>query len=157
MVSGQLLVIRSLIFLVGIPFLGIYVLAYRRLAINGYKGSWQKVMLLTSTGACSIYTLGFNSFGQAFFIMNFFHALQYFALVWWSEKKSMSQIFRLDETGTRRMRTLFLFLLITFCYGAFKAALPADSPRYLLAFALVCSIMHFWWDGFIWSVRKKQI
>ena len=34
-------------------------------------------------GAVSLYAWGFNSFGEAFFVMNFFHALQYFAIVWW--------------------------------------------------------------------------
>ncbi len=56
-----------------------------------------------STGLVSIYTWGFNTWGEAFFIMNVFHAVQYFGIV------------------------------------------------------LVMSIMHFWYDGFIWSVQKKQV
>jgi hypothetical protein len=156
-VDGNDIAIRNIVLMIGLPFLVYYLMAYRNLAKSGYKVSWQKVALYVATGLCSIYTWGFNSFGQAFFIMNFFHALQYFALVWWSEKKSMTELFRFDEAGGRRLRTLFLFLAISFSYGIFKAVLPADAPRYLLAFALVCSIMHFWWDGFIWSVRKKQI
>ncbi|MDF1664460.1 MAG: hypothetical protein P1V97_22035 [Planctomycetota bacterium] len=156
-IGGKDEIIRTFVFIIGIPFIVLYLFAYRRLSLNGYNVSWQKVTLFAITGFCSVFTWGFNSFGQAFFIMNFFHALQYFAIVWMSEKKTMSELFRLDEAGKYRIRTLFLFLLIAFSYGMFKAALPKDAPRYLLAFALVCSIMHFWWDGFIWSVRKKQI
>ena len=55
---------------------------YRGYQRQGYRVSMQKVWLLASTALCSIYTWGFDSFGQAFFIMNFFHAWQYFALVW---------------------------------------------------------------------------
>ena len=32
-----------------------------------------------------------------------------------------------------------------------------QSRSALLALTLVVSIMHFWYDGFIWSVRKKQV
>jgi hypothetical protein len=41
-----------------------------------------KGLLLFLTGVCSIYAWGFNPFGLAFFIMNVFHAWQYFALIW---------------------------------------------------------------------------
>ena len=53
-----------------VPFLGLYVYAYRRLARQGYRVSYQKVALLTSTGLCSIYTWGFNSFGVAYLVMH---------------------------------------------------------------------------------------
>ena len=33
------------------------------------------------TGCVSIYAWGFRSFIDAFWVMNFFHALQYFAIV----------------------------------------------------------------------------
>jgi hypothetical protein len=70
----------------GIPFLVYYVVRYAVMAREGYRVSPQKVMLLVSTAACSITCWTFDSFGQAFFVMNFFHALQYFALVWHIEK-----------------------------------------------------------------------
>ena len=64
-----------------------------------------------STAVVSIWTWGFNSFGQAFFIMNFFHAFQYFAIVWWSEKKNLAG--RLKLAGRKRglAVTLVLFLV----------------------------------------------
>ena len=65
------------VLIAGGAFLVYYVWAQMRLRQQGYAVSLQKVYLLVSTGAVSIYTWGFNTFGEAFFIMNFFHALQY--------------------------------------------------------------------------------
>lgn len=144
---------------VGTPFLIYYVYAYWRMAKNGYTVSPQKVFLLASTGFCSIYTWGFNSFGEAFFIMNFFHAWQYFAIVWWSEGKSLRRLFRMEAFGLGKPVTLLLFVALPVGYGYFvTAVMPAlDNNRILFCVALVVSIMHFWFDGFIWSVRKKHI
>jgi hypothetical protein len=41
-------------------------------------------------------------------------------------------------------------------YGYFVEAVDPDINS-LWSFVLVVSIMHFWYDGFIWSVRKKQV
>ncbi len=92
--------LRMAVLACGIPFLCYYVFAYWRLQQRGYVVSPQKIGLLVSTGLVSIFTWGFNTFGEAFFIMNFFHAWQYFALVWWSEKKNLTRV------GARRAKTL---------------------------------------------------
>lgn len=63
----------------GGAFLVCYVWAQKQLQQQGHAVSLQKVYLLASTGAVSIFTWGFNSFGEAFFIMNLFHAVQYSA------------------------------------------------------------------------------
>lgn len=149
-------ILRWFILLVGLPFLGFYLFRYWQYHRQGYKISHQKVALLASTGFCSIYAWGYNSFGEAFFIMNFFHALQYFALVWWSEKNHMQSIFGLSKLKSGRALTFILFILIAFGYGVW--AETADMGNDLVFNAvLVVSIMHFWYDGFIWSVRKKQV
>ena len=31
------------------------------------------------------------------------------------------------------------------------------SNRTLICVTMTISIMHFWYDGFIWSVRKRQV
>src|SRR5438093_1870146 len=105
------------VILVGVPFIFYYVARYAMMARAGYRVSPQKVLLLASTAACSIYTWTFDSFGQAFFIMNFFHALQYFALVWHSEKKNMCKVFHLGPTRSGMMLTLAIFLGVGAAYG----------------------------------------
>ncbi len=122
----------------------------------GRRVSFQKVFLLASTGAVSIYSWGFNTFGEAFFIMNFFHALQYFALVWAMEKKTMRKRFRLDGFRGGLAVTFALFIGLSATYGILVGAIQA-SVRWFYALTLVVSIMHFWYDGFIWSVRRKAV
>lgn len=144
------------VLLTGVPFLGYYIYSYWQYKRQGYRVSFQKVFLLASTALCSIYTWGFNTFGEAFFVMNFFHALQYFALVWWSEKKNMVNLFKLGGLRWGKPLALVLYLLIGFGYG-FWAEVSSAENEIALSIVLVVAIMHFWYDGFIWSVRRKQV
>lgn len=140
----------------GTLFVIYYVLAYRSLYKRGYKVSFLKVFLLASTGLCSIYTWGFNSWGQAFFIMNMFHAVQYLGLVWWSEGRGLRKRMRLEGARVGGAVALAVFLLSSFAYG-YWAELVQPEETALWCVTQVVAIMHFWYDGFIWSVRKQQI
>jgi hypothetical protein len=149
-------ILRWTILLVGVPYLLFYLYRYRLYHRQGYHVSHQKVALLASTGFCSIYAWGYNSFGEAFFIMNFFHALQYFALVWWSEKKHIQTLFGLSRFSYGRPLAFALFLAAAFGYGLW-AETGDMSNDYIFSAVMVVSIMHFWYDGFIWSVRRRQV
>jgi hypothetical protein len=140
----------------GTLFLAYYVFAQWKLHKAGYRVSVQKVFLLVSTGLVSIYTWGFNTWGEAFFIMNVFHAVQYFGIVWAMEKKSIIQVFRLSGRRFAKPIAVFLLLATGAAYGYFVQAADADVDH-LWAITLVVSLMHFWYDGFIWSVRKSQV
>lgn len=137
----------------GSAFLVGYVLAYWRLARRGWRPSWIKVWLLASTGAVSIYTWGFNSWGQAFLIMNLFHAVQYLGLVWAMEGRRFAQLVRLP--GRPRL-ALGLFVGMVAAYGLGVQMIGAGLTA-LWAVTIVVSLMHFWYDAFVWSVRKAQI
>lgn len=128
-----------------------------RLARSGYRVSKQKILLFAGTGLVSIYAWGFNSFGQGFFIMNFFHAWQYFALVWWIERGSMRSLFRMPDSRLGMALTLGLFLSLGLGYGLLVTFFVSIAGRALWCLALVVSIMHFWYDGFIWSVRRREV
>jgi len=141
---------------VGTLFLAYYLYAYRQLSQKGYRVSWPKTWLYASTGLTSIYTWGFNSFGEAFFIMNLFHAVQYFGLVWWSEKGNLTQRFGVANRRYAVPVTLAIFLGLAAAYGYFVEWIDGDITP-LLAITLTISLMHFWYDGFIWSVRKNQV
>lgn len=138
---------------VGSAFLVAYVMIYWRLARRGYRPPWLKVWLVASTGFVSIYTWGFNSWGEAFLIMNLFHGVQYLALVWAMEGARIATRLRL---GRRPRIALALYLASVFAYGLGVQALDA-SLTVLWAITIVCSLMHFWYDAFVWSVRKSQI
>ena len=137
-------------------FLIYYVWTQLRLQRLGHAISLQKVYLLVSTGAVSIYTWGFNTFGEAFFIMNFFHALQYFGIVWAFEKKNMMKLFHVEGIRFGKPLAAVLFVAASGAYGFWVEALDT-SIEALWAVTLIVSIMHFLYDGFVWSVRKKQV
>lgn len=140
----------------GSAFLVLYVLAYVRLAQRGYKIGVQKVFLYATTGICSIWAWGFNPFGQAFLIMNLFHAFQYFGLVWWSERKVLVRRLRLEGVRMAKPIAALVFVMLTLGYGA-MAEIIADDSRLLWSVVQTVALMHFFYDGFIWSVRKKQV
>jgi hypothetical protein len=141
----------------GLPFLGLYVWRYWRLHRAGYEVSPQKIAILTATGLCSIWAWGFNPFGMAFFIMNFFHALQYFAIMWWAEKGNISRILGCEGRSWARPAALLVLLVVGLAYGIVAEQADIDTHTHLFALFLLVSLMHFWYDSFIWSVARKQI
>lgn len=149
-------ILTNAVLLIGVPYLFFYVLAYWHYSRQGYSVSFQKVALFVSTGFCSILTWGFNSFGEAFLIMNFFHAWQYFAIVWWMERKNLVRTIGVSNSRIGTVLALLLLLSVGFGYG-FWAEIAGDTNEAAYHLVMVISIMHFWYDGFIWSVRKKQV
>jgi hypothetical protein len=138
---------------VGAAFVAVYVITYWRLAQRGYRPPWLKIWIVGSTACVSVYSWGFNSWGQAFLIMNLFHAVQYLALVWAMEGKRIAKTFRL---GSRPRAALAIYLASVTLYGLGVAALDADFTM-LWGLTLVVSLMHFWYDAFVWSVRRAQV
>ena len=97
---------------------------------------------------------GFNTFGMAFLIANFFHAWQYYAMIYWSEKSSVAKRFNLDDNKASLVVILILIALsasLIFFVG-FK-----QKTQFIVSLLLTISLCHFWFDGFIWSVKKKRV
>ena len=138
---------------VSAAFVVAYAMVYWRHAQRGYRPPWLKLWLVGSTGFVSIYTWGFNTWGEAFLIMNLFHAVQYLALVWAMERDRIANVFRVP--GRPRL-ALALYLAGVGAYGLGVQAVDA-SMTVLWAITIVCSLMHFWYDAFVWSVRKAQV
>jgi len=134
-------------------FVVVYVAVYWRLAQRGYRPPWLKLWLVGSTAFVSVYSWGFNSWGQAFLIMNLFHGVQYLALVWAMEQQRIAALMRLPK---HPRLALALYLGGVLAYGLGVQALDADLTV-LWAITMVVSLMHFWYDAFVWSVRKAQI
>ena len=139
----------------GIPFLAYYLYSYYRLAHSGYRVSWQKVSLLAIAGGVSTYVWGFRSFFDAFWVMNFFHALQYFTIVFYTERKNLARLFRVERFALGGAIILAWLVLLTFLYGLWAGFYSTGA--WMTSTVITVSIMHFWYDGFIWSVKKKQV
>lgn len=143
--------VRFAVLGLGVPATLAYVLYYLRLARRGYAFPRPKLALYATTAFCSIAAWGFGSFGEAFLIMNFFHALQYLALVWWMEKKNLASVFRCGAP-----LAFAIFIVATLGYGFWRAWEPWQF-QFTIALGNVVSLMHFWYDGFVWSVQKGQV
>ena len=148
--------IRLVIIAAGLLFLVLYFETYLVLKERGYRPPREKVALHLCTATVSVWAWGFNPLGMALFIMNFFHAWQYFALVWRYERDSISTVLRVPQ-GPRGRALAFTGLVgLAFLYGSVFGILGELSSK-ALAVTLVVSLMHFWYDGFVWSVRRKQV
>jgi hypothetical protein len=139
----------------GGAFLLYYLWSYHRLNRRGNEVSWQKVSLLVITGCVSIYVWGFRSFFDAFWVMNFFHALQYFAIVFYTERTNLARLFRVDRFALGMPLVLMWIVVLTFQYGVWATYYARGA--WMNSAVITVAIMHFWYDGFIWSVQKKQV
>jgi len=151
--------ITQAILCIGAVFLAYYIYAYWRLCQNGYRISPQKILLILSTACGSIWAWAFLPVFHAFFVANFFHGLQYIAIVWWTERNTMTQTLRLPLQPWGRSTALVVYLVVIGSAGIWYrvSAFGVDATTLAISIATVISLMHFWYDGFIWSVRKAEV
>ena len=128
------------------------VTAYRRAMERGYKLSAHKVALMASTGLVTFIAWGFLPPLIAFATINIHHALQYYVIVWMQEGQRIAAFSRL---GKRAALAAFVLLTAVLALG-YDFAMKMDSYLWAVPF-LACSLLHFWFDGFVWSVRKKTV
>lgn len=155
MAGHQAILVRAVLGL-GALLLACYVFASWRMARRGRVVAWQKVWLYTSTGAVSIYTWGWNSWGEAFLVMNVFHAVQYFGIVWATEHGNLRRLLRLERVPGGRALTWWAFVGAAVAYGVAVEAWATGDSYTWWSVTIVVSLMHFWYDGFVWSVRKSR-
>ncbi|WP_425229324.1 hypothetical protein [Sphingomonas sp.] len=127
---------------------------YARAMRNGYRLPAHKAATLVTTGAVSILAWGCSPPVVALAVVNIYHAVQYFALVWLKEGQRMRGQGR---GGATLWRAALLFGGGCALFGVAYAAAVNVNPRWLLAPFIACSLLHFWYDGFVWSVRKRQV
>jgi hypothetical protein len=136
---------------------------YRAAMKRGYRLPVHKAALVGSTAFVSIAAWGFANPVVAFAVINLFHAVQYFALVWLKEggriRTGTTKLTGVsDDEGSsaaRKWAALLLFLGLCLAFGI---AYHLWRDVHLLAAAFIaCSLLHFWYDSFVWSVRKKQV
>jgi hypothetical protein len=162
--TGRQWMLTEAVVVLTLMFIAYYVFWQIREARAGMPVSAPKVALLASTAICSICAWGFNSFGQAFLIMNAFHAIQYFAIVWWAERETVKRTFRVERLAKGNAVALGLLVVLALNYGFWVAAvgpvLAGDNDwlfRLLISIGNTVAMMHFWYDGFVWSVRAKAV
>jgi hypothetical protein len=68
----------------------------------------------------------------------------------------MVNAFRRGSLAWSKPLAIPLFLDFAFAYGFWAEIYDGDS-RWPLAVILMIAIMHFWHNGFVWSVRRKEV
>lgn len=156
LMEGHHALVARGVLVAGAVLLAYYVIASVRMARRGRAVAWQKVWLYASTGAVSVYTWGWNSWGEAFLIMNVFHAVQYFGIVWATEHGNLRRLLRLERVPGGRVLTWWLMVGAAVGYGVAVEAWATGRSITWWSVTIVVSLMHFWYDGFVWSVRKAR-
>lgn len=133
-----------------------YVLAQWRLHQQGVPVSPHKVALLSVTSAVNVIAWGFCPPAVAYMAVNIYHAVQYFGIVWRQEAAKTPAHLGIAHESLKRPAAIALILAIPAVYGFAAVAFP-HHWSWLAAFFLSVSLLHFWMDGFIWSVRKKTV
>jgi hypothetical protein len=116
----------------------------------------QKVALLTGSTLVQIVAWGFCPPAIAYMAVNLYHAVQYFAIVWKQEGGKAAGHLRVTSPDLARPLALALIFALPAFYGLWMTATPLRWNA-VGALFLSVSILHFWMDGFIWSVRKKTV
>ncbi len=150
--EGRLTLVSLIAVLAYIGILLWAAIDYRAAMKAGYRPAAHKLALIGATGLVSLLAWGFSSPLVALIAINIYHAVQYFALVWLKEGDRMAAL-------TRRSRRMTLILFGTACAAAgiaYQLAYGAGVALLLAPF-VATSLLHFWYDSFVWSVRKKQV
>ncbi|WP_010185713.1 hypothetical protein [Sphingomonas sp. PAMC 26605] len=144
--------IRAVAVLAYAVVLGWAIVDYRRAMRAGYRLPAHKLATLVATGTVSIIAWGFTPPIVALAVINLYHAVQYFALVWVKEGGRMTH-----AAGGRQSRAMLYFWGGSILFGLAYAAAMTGSVRVFLAPFIACSLLHFWYDSFIWSVARKHV
>lgn len=93
-----------------------------------------------------------------------FHDIQYFAIVWAFNRRLVET----GQSGTRVLKFLFrprlalvgLYVTLVFLYGVLDLG-ASYLPQDLLGVAarnvfIISTLLHFYYDGFIWKVRRRD-
>jgi len=147
----------------GVGIVILYIVLTGRMVTRGYPLSPVKVGLLVSTAVTCVAASGFDAFGQALLVVNVFHAVQYLALVWFLEQKNILQMFGVPSRPGPRRAALLSWLFLVGTYGFVVGVAPKfwrEWPHLQTTALIVVTainLLHFWYDGFIWSVRRQQV
>lgn len=149
---------RSPLIAFGICYTIFYIWSYRKLIKNGYQFSKTKLCLFAATGFSSVMIASFYSLADGAYFGNIYHALQYYFIVYISEGQRLP-----ERVGYKKERTLtsilifFSIFLVLALLIAVARAKTESTFGLLGSFWLLSSLLHFWYDGFIWSVRKQDV
>lgn len=144
--------------LFGFGYTIFYIHSYKKLVKQGYKYSRLKFALFLSTGMSACLMASLYSVTDAAYFGNIYHALQYYFIVYFSEGPRLPKRLGWKKESTKKViKMYFCFFLLLAVAGAATRTLTESTFGFLGSFWLLTSLLHFWYDGFIWSVRKQDV
>lgn len=147
--------LQPLLFGILILCFSAYLLRFTLFRPETYRAPLLKWILFLTTGFVNIYAIFNYTLFEATVIGNIYHALQYFAIIWISERKNVSSRAGVDHSKIGKA-VLFAGLSGVLVGLAFLR-LHTTGWALLGALWMTTSLMHFWYDGFIWSVRRSEV
>jgi hypothetical protein len=131
----------------------------------GEQPSWTKVALMATTFGCFWYSAAtVTNIVVAYAFFELFHDIQYLTIVWAFNRgrAEKDKSLRGFTPWLFQARVLFigLYLLMIFGYGSLKygsTLVTQDQlQRVLAAVFLTSTLLHYYFDGFIWKLREKE-
>ncbi|PYL66431.1 MAG: hypothetical protein DMF20_06650, partial [Verrucomicrobia bacterium] len=156
---------QQLILLVAIVVSGLFILHFGRMWLVGHRPNPVKLALLVTSIAFWWYCNNLVAniiVGIALFEV--FHDVQYLSLVWIYNRNRVekdSNIGGFMRFVFRRSGSLIgLYVGLVFAYGSvayFNAHLGMENIKRILTGVVTAStLLHFYYDGFIWKVRERS-
>ncbi len=155
--GGYVSAARTPLIFFGTGFLVLYFLYYRNLIKQGYKFSKAKLSLFATTGISTIIIASMYAVADAAYFGNIYHAIQYYFIIYISEGSTLPQKFGKKEENNKKTVAICFFIILWISVLVAIIKTKTESVGFLGAFWLLTSLLHFWYDGFIWSVRKQDI
>ncbi len=147
--------IRYPIIIGSLLYAAFYVYKYVGFVRNGYRISGAKVALYASTFFAAIYGVTCHTLVGIAVLTNISHAVQYIAIVWLTERNNLQT--RLSLASFKAGALITLFILLSSSGGiAYMRASGVGLPWFAGVWTTL-TLMHFWYDGFIWSVRRSEV
>lgn len=151
---------RILAVVFGLAAVVYYGWVYGKAFGHGHPISVPKYLLLSSSLIVSALVWSSLPLLRAVFVIQFVHCWQYFAIVWWAERKNLTERSRslFKRPTLSPYSVLFVGIVLLVGYGLFAIATKELPPKSAaLSLVVVISLCHLWYDGFIWSVRKSDV
>lgn len=155
--SGLIEAARWPLIVFGLGYSFWYFWSYYKLSKEGYKVSKAKIALFASTGAATIATAGLFTVADGIFFGNIYHAIQYVFIVMISERTNLANLTGLKQKNYTGVYLVYFLVIIPFMFVMAGLRQMTSQMQYLAAFWLLTSLLHFWFDGFIWSVRRQDV
>lgn len=128
-------------------------------ARSGRLPSRNKMLLFALTAFSSGVIASQYSFLDGFIVGNIYHAIQYGFFVIHFERNTLTHSALTNPIKRKKGRPLVLAssLLILMALVSAWVRIETEHLPLLAEIWLSVSLLHFWYDGFIWSVGKGQI